>query len=84
MEENIKKDIDNLKDIRSHIKDANIIINNSNLELTATNHEFMKEVSSCLSSTIDSLEFIINQKKAELADLEELLTGEDEESRIEE
>ena len=84
MEENIKKDIDNLKDIRSHIKDANIIINNSNLELTATNHEFMKAVSSYLSSTIDSLEFIINQKKAELADLEELLTGEDEESRIEE
>lgn len=77
MEENIKKDIENLNDIRSHIKDANIIINNSNLELTATNHEFMKEVSSYLSSTIDSLEFIINQKKAELADLEELLTGED-------
>ena len=64
MEENIKKDIENLSDIRSHIKDANIIINNSNLELTATNHEFMKEVSNYLYGVIESLDLIITQKKS--------------------
>ena len=84
MEENIKKDIDNLKDIRSHIKDANIIINNSNLELTATNHEYMKEVSNYLCGVVESLDLVITQKKSELADLEELLTGEDEDTEVEE
>lgn len=84
MEENIKNDIDNLKDIRSHIKDANIIINNSNLELTATNHEYMKEVSNYLCGVVESLDLVITQKKSELADLEELLTGEDEDTKAEE
>lgn len=84
MEENIKKDLENLKDIRSHIKDANIIINNSNLELTATNHEYMKEVSNYLYGVIECLDLIITQKKSELADLEELLTGEDEDTEVEE
>lgn len=77
MEENIKQNIKDLKDIRAHIKNANIAINNSNIELTTIEHNFLKEVSDYLYTVTNSLNFIIEQKEIYLDELESFQNDED-------
>lgn len=72
MEENIKQNIKDLKDIRAHIKNANIAINNSNIELTRIEHNFLKEVSDYLFTANNTISFIIAQKEEYLRDWESI------------
>lgn len=77
MEENLYQDIIDLKDIKSHAENANNAINNSNLELTTMEHNFLKEVSDYLSNVTNSLNFIIEKKEAYLDELESFQNAEE-------